>query len=135
MANVHPHWYPLPAAALHLTTSDGTTFKFTILFRPEPYPMVLAPIHVYHVERIYTRDPAQLETRIVASDQRLGWDFRTNVHNARNIFLTRETLEIVWPNDVTVTICAVQNVRAVIFLFEDTPQRYGSYMLSWARGR
>jgi hypothetical protein len=137
MANPHPHGYPVPASALHLTTSDGA--RFAILFRQDHYPTVLAPINVYNVERIYTRDteqhviqPQQV-TYIDPSDQRLGGDLRINVNHLCAIDLTWAALEIVWP--ATVIICGVPNVRAVTFVFENAPQRYGSYLLSWARGR
>ena len=149
MANTHPHGYPLPASALHLTTSDGA--RFAILLEPNHYPVVLAPIQVYNVESIYVRDGVQHETYaghinhrhqetnpqqetfIEPNDHRLGGDLRTNVTLRCAIELTWVSLDIVWPQNVTVTICGVPNVRAVTFVFEHVPQRYGSNMLSSAR--
>jgi len=135
MANPHPHGYALPAAALHVTTSDDK--NVAILFDYDSRPLVLAPVLVYRVERIVGRDTEQTVvqgqtfTPIEPSDPRLAGDLRMNVTDRCVITLHYATLEIVWP--APVTICDAVNVHAVIFLFEEAPQRYGSSMLSWAR--
>ena len=135
MANPHPHGYALPAAALHLTTSDRK--NVSILFDYDSRPLVLAPVHVYRVERISGRETVQRVvqdqtfTPIEPSDTRLAGDLRMNVTERCVITLHNSSLEIVWP--APVTICDAANVHAVIFLFQEAPQRYGSSMLSWAR--
>jgi len=135
MANPHPHGYALPAAALHVTTSDDK--NVAILFDYDSRPLVLAPVLVYRVEQIVGRDTEQTVvqgqtfTPIEPSDPRLAGDLRMNVTDQCVITLDNSSLEIVWP--APVTICDAANVHAVVFLFEEAPQRYGSSMLSWAR--